>query len=96
MGDSCSLDDVFTTEASDSEQSSARGAAAQKAKERKKAEKKRANVDDTFYEVDKVLDKEWSVRQACFFFFVKWKGWGERRNSWVPAKDVVRRFAHGW
>lgn len=89
------MDDVFTTEASDSEQDSARRASSQMAKEREKSEEERGRIDDNLWEVDKALRRKWSSRQKCFLYEIRWKGWSEEHNEWVPEQDVVRKFWYG-
>ena len=40
----------------------------------------------TTYRIDKILDKR--VRRGILEYFVRWRGYGEVFDSWVPATDI--------
>ena len=41
----------------------------------------------TTYKIDKILDKR--VRRGILEYLVRWRGYGEDFDSWVPATDTV-------
>jgi len=40
----------------------------------------------TTYKIDKILDKR--VRRGILEYLVRWRGYGEDFDSWVPATDI--------
>ena len=43
---------------------------------------------DTYFKIEKVLDEKREGRKT--FYLVKYKGYPEKFNAWVPAKDIKR------
>ena len=41
-------------------------------------------ADQTVFRVDKVIRRDYKKKQAL----VKWKGYGDEFNSWIPMKDL--------
>ena len=44
--------------------------------------------NDDIYRVEKVIRKR--KRKGVTEYFVKWKGYQDKFNSWVPERDISR------
>ena len=42
-----------------------------------------------YYEVEKILDRRRVGHSKKFEYFVKWKGYPEEENSWIPKQNIV-------
>ncbi|XP_074032132.1 uncharacterized protein isoform X2 [Leptinotarsa decemlineata] len=42
---------------------------------------------DCFYEVEKILKKR--VRKGVVEYFIKWKGYGSKSNTWEPGSNIL-------
>ena len=42
-------------------------------------------TDDGDYDIDKVIRRDYKKKQAL----VKWKGYSDDFNSWIPIKDLT-------
>ena len=46
---------------------------------------------DTYFKIEKIIDQKTEGRKK--FYLVKYKGYPEKFNAWVPAKDIKRSKA---
>lgn len=47
-----------------------------------------AVVDDKIYVVEQVLDKRWNVETGVVEYFLKWKGYTGKHNTWEPLANL--------